>query len=243
MYPHENAAEFTPKQADVFGRIASRYDLLCDLFSFGIHRIWKNAVATIIAKEQWTTLLDGATGTGDIILRVISHESCANRTIIASDISPQMLEIAKKRLASRQISLQFTLLDAESMPSISNNSVDAYSISLGIKICNRRLALQEALRVLRPGGRLIILEASNIYFKPLHKFYLSYMSICMPIIGWLATGGDGSAYRYLLQGIQDFPTAEGLAAELSEIGFQDVSFKRLSLGIVAIHIARKPISI
>jgi ubiquinone/menaquinone biosynthesis C-methylase UbiE len=87
---------------------------------------------------------------------------------------------------------------------------------------------------------MISLEASNISISWLHRLYLAYMALCMPVIGWLATGGDASAYRYLLKGIQDFPTAEGLADELSGMGFQDVSFERLSLGIVAIHIARKP---
>jgi ubiquinone/menaquinone biosynthesis C-methylase UbiE len=98
------------------------------------------------------------------------------------------------------------------------------------------------MRVLRPGGRLIALEASNISWRLLHRVYLRYMALCMPIIGWIATGGDASAYRYLLKGIQDFPTAEALVSELSSLGFQDVSFERLSLGIVAIHMARKPVT-
>jgi demethylmenaquinone methyltransferase / 2-methoxy-6-polyprenyl-1,4-benzoquinol methylase len=102
------------------------------------------------------------------------------------------------------------------------------------------LVLREAMRVLRPGGRLIVLEASNISWAPLNRLYLAYMSLCMPAIGWLATGGDSSAYKYLLHGIREFPAAEILAAELESIGFQQVSFTRLSLGIVAIHVARKP---
>lgn len=114
------------------------------------------------------------------------------------------------------------------------------SISLGLKICDRDKALQEAYRVLRPCGRLIILEASNIPINWIHKLYLGYMSAVMPIIGWLATGGDGSAYQYLLKGVKDFPTAEALAQEITDIGFSKVSFERLSFGIVAIHTAYKP---
>jgi len=236
-----NAADFHTSVDDVFGRIASRYDLLSDLFSLGIHRLWKRRVATLIAQESWTNLLDAAAGTGDVVLQVARHQSIqSHQKIVASDISPQMLAIARQRAAGLDSVLEFQLLDAHSMPSIPDSSVDLYSISLGLKICERTQILREAMRVLRPGGRMISLEASNISPHWLHRIYLAYMALCMPVIGWLATGGDASAYRYLLKGIQDFPTAEALAAELSSMGFQEVSFERLSLGIVAIHIARKP---
>jgi len=236
----DNAAEFMWRRDDVFGRIASRYDLLCDVFSFGIHRLWKRRVAQRIASEDWSTLLDGATGTGDIILRVLTHEKSGGRNIIASDVCAKMLAVAKDRLAGHAGMVQLQQLDAEAMPSIAEGSVDAYSISLGLKICNRRLVLDEAFRVLRPGGRLIVLEASNIPWMALHRMYLAYMSFCMPALGWLATGGDASAYRYLLHGIRGFPSAEALAAEIHQRGFQEVTFERQSLGIVAIHTARKP---
>lgn len=235
-----NAAEFAWHRDDVFGRIAGRYDRLCDLFSLGIHRLWKRRVAQVIAQEPWTTLLDGATGTGDIILRVLPHLSGQQRTIMASDISLKMLAIAERRLAEHRSTVELRQLDAERMHEIPGGSVDAYSISLGLKICDRRLAMREAWRVLKPGGRLIVLEASNIPWAPLHKAYLLYMSLCMPVLGWLATGGDASAYKYLLHGIRDFPTAELLARELAAQGFEEVVFERLSLGIVAIHTGRKP---
>ncbi len=151
-----------------------------------------------------------------------------------------MLAIAERRLRPYKGSVSLQLLDAENMPSVQSGSVDAYSISLGMKICNRRLVTQEAFRVLKPGGRLIILEASNIPLAFLNRAYLLYMSVCMPVLGWLATGGDASAYKYLLHGIRDFPAAEKLALELEGHGFEEVGFERLSLGIVAIHTARKP---
>jgi ubiquinone/menaquinone biosynthesis methyltransferase len=236
----ENAAEFVWQHDDVFGRIAARYDVLCDVFSFGIHRLWKRRVAKRIASEDWTTLVDGATGTGDIILRLLAHRTTEGRTVVASDISAAMLAVAQRRLTVHGDRVQLKQLDAEAMASVADGSVDAYSISLGLKICNRRLALDEAFRILRPGGCLIVLEASNIPWKPLNLAYLTYMSVCMPVLGWLATGGDASAYKYLLHGIREFPSAEELAVELSNHGFEDVAFERLSLGIVAIHTGRKP---
>lgn len=241
MSEHANAADFETASDDVFGRIASRYDLLCDLFSVGIHRYWKRRVAAKIAAVPWTQLLDMATGTGDIVLRIsrkLRHGP--PRRIVAADISPAMLAIAAKRLRQAGSPVELRTLDACAMPGTATASVDVYSMSFALKICDRDAALREAWRVLRPGGRLIVLEASDIPWRWLQRAYLGYMAACMPIIGWVATGGDASAYRYLLQGIREFPSAERLAGELSGHGFVDVAFERLSLGIVAIHSARKP---
>ncbi|MFZ6801355.1 ubiquinone/menaquinone biosynthesis methyltransferase [Undibacterium sp. Di24W] len=238
----ENAAGFKTKKDDVFGRIASKYDLLCDLFSFGIHRVWKSRVASIIADAQWSTFLDTASGTGDIALRVIRKaDISSNKRIIVSDISEKMLEIAKLRISKTNTSnVEIRLIDACSMPEIGSESIELFSMSLGLKICERTSALKEAFRVLKPSGRLVVLEASNIPIKLVHRLYLKYMAIVMPLIGWLATNGDASAYRYLLQGVEAFPTAEELCSELAEIGFEEISFERLSFGIVAIHVAVKP---
>ena len=235
-----NAAGFSANSDDVFGRIAARYGLLCDLFSLGIHRRWKRRVAEVIARESWNELLDVACGTGDIVSRVLSHGTRHTQHIVACDLSPQMLGVAERRLSKQRHPVELRCLDANSLSDVASNSVDLYSISLGLKICERRAVVREAMRVLRPGGRLVVLEASNIPVSWIQSAYLRYMSACMPVVGWIATGGDASAYRYLLQGIREFPTAEQLADELREIGFQDVNFERLSFGIVAIHVARKP---
>ena len=183
---HLNAAEFVASADDVFGRIASRYDLLCDLFSFWIHRHWKRRVALLIASHPWEDLLDVASGTGDIVLRVLSRQpSAAARRIVASDISPQMLAIAKRRLDVLGQSVELRQLDAHDMPSVPGESVDLFSISFAMKICDRHAVLREALRVLKPDGRLIVLEASTIPVRWLRQAYLLYMSVCMPVIGGL----------------------------------------------------------
>lgn len=240
----KNSANFISKNDDVFGRIATRYDMLCDLFSFGIHRLWKRRVAQVIGNAPWQNLLDVASGTGDIVYRILQQRAAYHSTdiphqTIVSDISTTMLNKAQQKIGVHNANVVFMTLDAENMIEIENESQDVVSISLGLKICDRQKALQEAYRVLRQGGRIVILEASNIPINWIHRWYLGYMSAVMPFIGWLATAGDSSAYQYLLKGVKDFPSAEALAQEMSDIGFSEVDFERLSLGIVAIHSAYK----
>ena len=238
-----NAAHFQPTVDDVFERIAWRYDVLCDLFSLGIHRLWKRRVAELLAGYEWRNMIDVAAGTGDIALRLLQQAPhLAERSIVVSDLSPAMLQVAERKAAARGLSLDFRVLDAHAMPAIADASVDLYAISLALKICDRHRVMREAFRVLRPGGRFVALEASAIRWPWLHALYLGYMGVCMPAIGWLATGGDASAYHYLLKGVREFPGPQQLASEIQDAGFEDVAFERLSLGIVAIHSARKPVT-
>jgi demethylmenaquinone methyltransferase / 2-methoxy-6-polyprenyl-1,4-benzoquinol methylase len=235
-----NAASFDSVQDDVFSRIASRYDVLCDLFSLGIHRTWKSRMARRIAAEQWENMLDVAAGTGDIALRVIrTLGGVSGRNCVVSDLCPAMLEIAERRAGPLAGAMQFKVYDAHHSE-VASESVDLYSMSLGMKICDRARALEEAWRVLKPGGAFICLEASEIPVRIIHRLYLIYMRLCMPVVGYVATGGDASAYHYLLSGVQGFPGAAQFAGEIRAQGFADVSFERLSFGIVAIHVARKP---
>jgi demethylmenaquinone methyltransferase/2-methoxy-6-polyprenyl-1,4-benzoquinol methylase len=236
-----NAASFDASHDDIFNRIASRYDLLCDLFSLFIHRSWKSRMARRILALPWQCMLDVASGTGDIALRVVGNlDAEKGRTCIVSDICPAMLAIARGRATRLAGAVQFQTLDAHRLTTIETASIDLYSMSLGMKICDRKLALAEAWRVLRPGGAFICLEASEIPVRFLHRAYLTYMRLCMPVVGWAATGGDTSAYEYLLKGVCGFPGAQKFADEIAKQGFVEVTYERLSLGIVAIHSARKP---
>lgn len=232
-----NAAAFDPVADDVFARIASRYDRLCDVFSLYAHRLWKSRIAKLMSAEAGSVILDVASGTGDIPVRLLRRGGGPER-IVVSDISLQMLAQAEKKLcgASR---VEFRRLDAHKLD-VPDSSVDVYSISFGMKICDRALVMAEAHRVLKPGGVFYCLEAARIPFEPLHQLYLAYMDWCLPLIGRIATGGDASAYAYLLRGVHDFPRQRELAAEMRDHGFADVHFENLTFGIVAIHRGVKP---
>ena len=235
----DNSAQFKPAKDDVFGRIAHRYDRLCDVFSFGIHRLWKSRMAARVAQEHPSHLLDLASGTGDIPLRLLRRLGSTRKgwRIRVSDISPEMLKIARTRLNGTAVEIETQNAEAMDIPS---GSLDIVTMAFGLKIVDRARVLPEVMRVLRPGGVFLCLEASRIVVPGLHPLYLAYMNACMPLIGRLATGGDASAYSYLLRGVHDFPDQRALADELDRHGFENITFESLSLGIVALHRAVKP---
>jgi ubiquinone/menaquinone biosynthesis methyltransferase len=237
----DNSAGFRPADDDVFGRIADRYDRLCDVFSLGIHRLWKSRMAARIAAERPGVLLDLASGTGDIPCRLWRRLGLRadDWRIHVTDISPQMLEIARRKLSALGAVTHIDRQDAYAID-LPDGSVDVVSMAFGLKITDRSRVLPEVLRVLKPGGVFLCLEASRIVVPGLHPLYLAYMDVCMPWIGRLATGGDPAAYGYLLRGIHDFPDQRALTAELSAAGFVGVSHENQSLGIVALHRAVKP---
>lgn len=233
-----NAAGFASSADNVFSRIAGRYDLLCDLFSLGMHRLWKRGMAKRMARHPGAVVLDVASGTGDIPLRLLARGG-APKSLFVTDLCEQMLAIARRRLASAP-NIAFAMVDAERMEGWAPESVDVYSISFGMKICDRQAVMEEAFRVLKPGGTFYCLEAARIQMPWLHALYLAYMGWCMPLIGRLATGGDASAYLYLLRGVREFPDQASFASELEATGFRDVSWRNMTFGIVALHEARKP---
>jgi demethylmenaquinone methyltransferase / 2-methoxy-6-polyprenyl-1,4-benzoquinol methylase len=234
-----NAAGFEPQQDDVFARIGGRYDLLCDLFSLGMHRLWKRGMAKQMSRHPGDVVLDVASGTGDIPLR-LARTGGRPRELWVTDISAGMLEIAKRKLDGCDVNLQFALRNSERLTEVAPSSVDVYSISFGMKICNRAEVVREAFRVLRPGGYFYCLEAARIPLPWLHALYLAYMGWCTPLIGRIATGGDASAYQYLLRGLRDFPGQHTFAAELEAAGFAEVGWRNMTFGIVALHVGRKP---
>jgi demethylmenaquinone methyltransferase/2-methoxy-6-polyprenyl-1,4-benzoquinol methylase len=236
-----NAAEFNAGSDDVFTRIAGRYDRLCDVFSLLAHRYWKATMARQIAGDRGLIVLDVASGTGDIALRVARRRDGANKLIVAGDICPAMLAIAKSKASDQGIKIDFRHLNAHELD-VPDSTVDAYAISFGLKICNRTLVLKEAFRVLKPEGRIYCLEASRIPVPFIHAAYLGYMDWCLPLIARIATGGDRGAYDYLLRGIHDFPGAHLLAREIESFGFQNVSYRYMTFGIVALHVAAKPMA-
>lgn len=236
---HLNAAGFRSERDDVFGRIAGRYDLLCDLFSVGMHRLWKRGMARRMSRHPGEVVLDVASGTGDIPLR-LARRGGRPRELMVTDISDNMLAMARRKLESCGVNLSFRILDAENLVELPDGSVDVYSISFGMKICDRARVVREAMRVLKPGGRFYCLEAARIPARWLHAVYLAYMSWCMPLIGRIATGGDASAYLYLLRGVREFPDQREFAGELRDAGFADVGWRNMTLGIVALHEGRKP---
>jgi ubiquinone/menaquinone biosynthesis methyltransferase len=236
-----NAARFEPGHDDVFARIAGRYDRLCDLFSLGAHRLWKAHMVRRIAALHGRDILDLASGTGDIPLRLSRHLGAGDERVIrVTDLCPQMLQIAAAKLEGAPGVEAISVANAERLDGIADGSADIVSIAFGMKICDRRRVAAEALRVLRPGGTFLCLEAARIPLAPIHAAYLAYMRLCMPLIGRLATGGDRSAYDYLLRGVHEFLDQTAFARELSDGGFAEVSYRNLTFGIVALHEGRKP---
>jgi ubiquinone/menaquinone biosynthesis methyltransferase len=240
MLTTQNAAEFHPSEDNVFARIAGRYDRLCDIFSLGIHRLWKRAIARRMATHPGTVVLDAASGTGDIPLRLMRGFPAAmrGRTLLVTDLCPQMLAKAREKLAT--YATDIAVHDCERLVGIASGSIDLYSISFGMKICDRQRVMAEAFRVLKPGGTLFCLEAARIPMPIIHAAYLRYMEWCLPLIGRIASGGDPSTYVYLLKGVREFPAQREFAEELRAVGFTDIAYRNLTFGIVAIHEATKP---
>jgi len=235
-----NAAAFNSQDDDVFARIASRYDRLCDIFSVFAHRLWKNKMAHMVANLPGEVALDVASGTGDIPFRAIRYlnknpKAEHKKRLIVSDLCPEMLHIAREKLDPQKADLSYRILDFHDLAEIESESVDIYSISFAMKICDRDRVLSEAYRVLKPGGVFLCLEASTIPVRWIHRLYLKYMDFCLPLIARIATRGDAGAYNYFLKGIHEHPSQKQFIQEMNNYGFQDVSFQNLSLGIVALH--------
>jgi demethylmenaquinone methyltransferase/2-methoxy-6-polyprenyl-1,4-benzoquinol methylase len=223
---------------DVFHSVAQRYDLMNDLMSAGLHRLWKQAMIDALNPPRGDApfeLLDLAGGTGDIAFRAAKAAGDNFRATVC-DINSDMLSVGRERAAARQLEdrVSFVEGNAETL-GFQDRSFDAYTIAFGIRNVPRiDLALREAFRVLRPGGRFLCLEFSTVDVPGLDRLYDLFSFKVIPPLGGVVTG-DADSYRYLVESIRQFPKPNAFAEMLRSAGFSHVSWQSLSGGIVALH--------
>ncbi|MCC6002073.1 MAG: bifunctional demethylmenaquinone methyltransferase/2-methoxy-6-polyprenyl-1,4-benzoquinol methylase UbiE [Pararhodobacter sp.] len=219
----------------VFTRVASRYDLMNDLMSAGVHRIWKDAMMDWLAPRPGQQLLDVAGGTGDIAFRFLRRAgSGAQATVL--DMTESMLVEGRRRAEAEHLAgqLDWVVGDAMALP-FEDNRFDVYTISFGIRNVTRiESALAEAYRVLRPGGRLMVLEFSQLPSRPLQRLYDLYSFNVIPQMGQIVAG-DRDSYQYLVESIRKFPDQQRFAEMIGTAGFGLVKYRNLSMGIAALH--------
>ncbi len=229
---------------DVFRSVATRYDLMNDLMSGGLHRAWKSALVTAVnpppkgrveQADRPFALLDVAGGTGDIAFRVLSESGVRTHATVV-DINSDMLEVGRARARARGLEQELVFVEgnAEALP-FAERSFDVVTIAFGIRNVPRiDAALTEARRVLKIGGRLLVLEFSTVDVPGLDAIYDLYSFNVIPALGGVVAG-DAEAYRYLVESIRRFPHADAFAGMMRAAGFHRVTFRRLSGGIVALH--------
>lgn len=218
----------------VFTNVASKYDVMNDVMSVGVHRLWKEAMMDWIAPRAGQRLLDVAGGTGDISFRFLKRAQGAEAVVL--DMTESMLVEGRKRAEAEALSahLNWVTGDAMALP-FEDNSFDVYTISFGIRNVTRIPdALSEAYRVLRPGGRLMVLEFSQLPSDGMQKLYDLYSFNVIPRMGELIAS-DRDSYQYLVESIRKFPDQETFAEMIRTAGFEQVKYRNLSLGIAALH--------
>jgi demethylmenaquinone methyltransferase/2-methoxy-6-polyprenyl-1,4-benzoquinol methylase len=219
----------------VFESVAGNYDLMNDLMSMGVHRLWKRYFVSNCGIEMGQQVLDLAGGTGDIAA-LISPLVGGRGSVVLSDINQAMLNVGRERLEDKGIvgNVSYALANAESLP-FPDRSFHAVTIAFGLRnVTNKDKALRQALRVLKPGGKMHILEFSKVRPEPLKKIYDGYSFGILPLLGKLIAK-DADSYQYLAESIRKHPGQSELAELMREAGFADVTYENLSGGIVAIH--------
>jgi demethylmenaquinone methyltransferase/2-methoxy-6-polyprenyl-1,4-benzoquinol methylase len=227
------AADKKPLVRAVFDSVAPKYDVMNDVMSLGIHRVWKRIFATRLRPAPGRTLLDLASGTGDI---ACAWRRLGGGPVIATDINEAMLSAGRDRAIAGGFVDGFTYLvaDAEALP-FPSGIADVVTIAFGLRNCTDKMAvLREARRVLKPGGRFFCLEFSRLQVAVLDPLYDAWSFKVLPRAGRLIAG-DSESYRYLAESIRMFPDQETLAGMLAEAGLERVRFENLSGGIAAIH--------
>ena len=217
---------------EVFDRVAPRYDLMNDLMSLGLHRLWKAFAVNVARVRPGERVLDIASGSGDLA-RAFARRVGAAGEVWATDINYSMLERGRDRLLDAGCRLPAVQCDAERLP-FPGAHFDCVSVAFGLRnMTHKDAALAEMARVLRPGGRLVVLEFSRVW-KPLEKPYELYSFRVLPWLGE-RVAGDGGAYRYLAESIRVHPDQAALAAMMERAGFAAVEYFNLSAGVAAVH--------
>ena len=224
----------------VFDSVASRYDLMNDLMSGGVHRLWKRYTIELSAARPGQTILDIAGGTGDLAAR-FSRLVGPEGQVILADINAAMLEVGRDRLIDKGATgnIEVVQADAQALP-FNDNSVDCITIAFGLRnVTDKALALRSMLRVLRPGGRLLVLEFSKPTSALLGKVYDQYSFQILPAMGRLIAQ-DADSYRYLAESIRKHPDQETLLDMMEDAGFGECRYHNMTGGIVALHQGFKP---
>lgn len=220
---------------EVFESVADQYDLMNDLMSLGVHRVWKRDFVANSGVRLGDRVLDLAGGTGDITA-LMSRQVGAKGRVVLTDINGAMLNVGRQRLEDRGITgnIEYALVNAEQLPFVSGG-FDLVTIAFGLRnVTDKDAALREMKRVLKPGGKALILEFSAVRAEPLKKLYDRYSFGVLPVLGRLVAN-DSDSYRYLAESIRQHPPQEELAEMMRAAGFEQVRYRNLSGGVVAIH--------
>ena len=219
----------------VFESVAGKYDLMNDLMSLGVHRLWKRHFIAISDIQPGQRVLDLAGGTGDIAA-LMSKRVGSHGSVVLSDINEAMLAVGRQRMEDRGLvgNIEYSLADAEKLP-FADGEFDAVTIAFGLRnVTDQSAALREMFRVLKSGGRAMILEFSKVEFEGLKKIYDGYSFGILPRLGKLVAD-DEDSYRYLAESIRKHPDQETLAGMMEDAGFTNVTYRNLTGGVVAIH--------
>lgn len=239
-YKTVNVEEKAEKVAEVFHSVAGKYDLMNDLMSAGIHRLWKRMTIEMSGARRGHSVLDIAGGTGDLTAkfsRIVGPEG----TVVLADINDSMLKVGRDRLMDRGIvdNITFSQADAQHLP-FPDNTFDVITIAFGLRnVTDKDMALRSMLRVLKPGGRLLVLEFSKPENPLLSKVYDTYSFSILPKLGKLFAS-DADSYQYLAESIRMHPDQSTLQDMMNSAGFANTDFHNMTGGVVALHRGVKP---